>query len=77
VLSKFYELREEFAISFTAKECELAHLLSDETLNTVNKSMQGKNENIITSTDKINSFKEKLTLWGARIKKRTKLKCSS
>jgi hypothetical protein len=34
--------------------------------------MQGKNENILTFTDKINSFEEKLTLWGARIKKGNK-----
>jgi hypothetical protein len=34
--------------------------------------MQGKNENILTCTDKINSFKEKLTLCGARIKKENK-----
>jgi hypothetical protein len=70
-------------IIFTSEESELADLLSDETwcnkvafladisqaLNTFIKSMQGKNENILTYTDKINSFKEKLTLWGARIKK--------
>jgi hypothetical protein len=63
--------------------CELADLHCDETwcnkvaflagisqgLNTLNKRMQGKNENILTCTDKINSFKEKLTLWGAIIKK--------
>jgi hypothetical protein len=39
--------------------------------------MQGENENNLTCTDKINYFKEKLTLWGARIKKRTKLECLS
>jgi hypothetical protein len=35
----------------------------------LNKSMQGKNENILTRTDKINRFKVKLTLWGTSIKK--------
>jgi hypothetical protein len=35
--------------------------------------MQGKNENVLTYTDKINSFKEKLTLWGASIKKENKV----
>lgn len=70
----------------TSEESELADLLSNETwcnevafladifqaLNTLNKNMQGKNENILTCTDKISSFKEKLTLWGARIKKENK-----
>jgi hypothetical protein len=35
--------------------------------------MQGKDENILPCTDKINSFKEKLTLWGVRIKKENKV----
>jgi hypothetical protein len=34
--------------------------------------MQWKNANVLTCTDKINSFKEKLTLWRARIKKENK-----
>jgi hypothetical protein len=34
--------------------------------------MQGKNENLLTCTDKINSFNEKLTLWGAGNKKENK-----
>jgi hypothetical protein len=35
--------------------------------------MQGKNENILTCTEKINSFKVKLTLWGVRIKEENKV----
>ncbi|XP_063785805.1 zinc finger BED domain-containing protein 5-like [Pseudophryne corroboree] len=87
VLSRFYELREELIIFFTSENSEMADRLSDETwcnkvafladicqaLNTLNKSMQGKNENILTCTDKITTFKEKLTLWGARIKKDNKV----
>jgi hypothetical protein len=67
-----------------SEKSELADLFSDQTwcnevlflahisqaLNTLNKSMHGKNENNLTCTDKINYFKEKLTLWGARIDKR-------
>jgi hypothetical protein len=45
-----------------------------QALNTVNKSMQGNNGNILTCSDKINSFKEKLTRWGARIKKENEVK---
>jgi hypothetical protein len=64
VLSRFYEYepREVFIIFFVSEEPELADLLSDETwcnmviflanishaLNTLNKSMQGKSENILT-----------------------------
>jgi hypothetical protein len=72
----FYELREDLIIFFTFEESELADLLSDETwcnkvtfladisqhLNTLNKRMQGKKENIPTCTDKIKSFKEKPTM---------------
>jgi hypothetical protein len=70
-------------IFFTSEETELADLLSDETwcnkvafradisqaLNSLSKSMQGKNENILTCTDKFNSFEDKLTLGGAKIRK--------
>jgi hypothetical protein len=70
-----------------SEESELADLLSDETwcnkvafladisqaLNTLNKSLQGMNENILTRTDKINTFKEKLTPWESRIKKENKV----
>ncbi|KAL4136046.1 hypothetical protein QTP88_007615 [Uroleucon formosanum] len=34
-----------------------------EHLNKLNTSMQGRNENILTSTDKIMAFNEKLTMW--------------
>jgi hypothetical protein len=72
-----------------SKESELADLLSDETwcnkvafladisqaLNTVNKSMQGKNENILTCTDKINPFKEILRRGKTEQKKKKKEQC--
>jgi hypothetical protein len=51
-------------------------LLADisQALNTPAKSMQGANGNSLTCSDKINSFKDKLTLWPGWIKNR-KLKC--
>jgi hypothetical protein len=72
---------------FTSEESELADLLSVETwcnkvafladisqaLSTLNKSMQGKNINIFTCTDKINTFKENLKLQGTRIKKESRV----
>jgi hypothetical protein len=87
--SRFCELKEDLIIFFTSEGSDLADLLSEETwcnkfafllvadifqsLNTLKKSMRGKNENIHICTDKINSFKEKLTLWGARNKQENKV----
>ena len=45
--------------------------LSDlfEKLNALNLSLQGPSENIITSTSKLKSFEEKITLWKSKISK--------
>jgi len=70
---------------FTCEESKYADFLSDdswcakvafladifEKLNYLNKSMQGKQENILTSTDKISSFQQKLLLWISKIEKQT------
>jgi hypothetical protein len=86
-ISRFYEPREDCIIFSVSEEYEMTDLLSDKTwcnevafladisqaLSTLNKSTQGKNENIITFTDKINSFKENPTMWGARIKNENKV----
>jgi hypothetical protein len=66
-------------LSYGAASCNKVPFLADisQALNTLNKGMQGKNENILTCTDKINYFKEKLTLGEPESKKRTKLKCLS
>ena len=36
-------------------------------LNLLNRSMQGRNENILSSTDKLNVFRKKVTVWKKRI----------
>ena len=36
-------------------------------LNELNTRMQGRNENLLTSTDKINGFRSKLHLWQHRV----------
>ena len=86
MLSRFYELREELRLFLISEESELADLISNEiwcnkvafladvfqALNTLNKNMQGKTENILTCTDKVSAFKEKLTLWEIELEKRTK-----
>ena len=77
VLARVYELREELKEFLTNKRSDHAQLLaSDEWcaklaylvnifyhLNELNTQMQGRNENLLTSTDKINEFCLKLHLW--------------
>jgi hypothetical protein len=72
MLSRFCELEKELIFFFTSEESKLADLLSDETwcnkvafltgnfqvLNTLNNSIQGKNENILICTDKINFLRK-------------------
>ena len=79
VLARVYELREELKEFLTNKRSDHAQLLaSDEWcaklaylvnirvfyhLNELNTQMQGRNENLLTSTDKSNEFCLKLHLW--------------
>ena len=82
VLSRFYKLREElltFCLQENLKEYE--ECLSDDhwclklaylanifhELNLLKSSMQGRNENILSSTDKIIAFQKKLAIWKKRI----------
>ena len=37
-------------------------------LNIVKSSMQGRNENILTSTDKLVALKKKIVIWKNRVK---------
>ena len=83
VLSRFHELKEEVLTFLATQHSELADFLGDklwfnkvafladffQSLNTLNKSIQGDHENILTCTYKITTFKEKLMLW-ERILKR-------
>ena len=82
VLFRFYELREEL-LNFCLQEYlkEFAECLSDDNWcsklvyladifhepNLLNSSMQGRNENILSSTDKIIAFQKKLTIWKKHI----------
>uniref|UniRef100_A0A8C5PAU3 DUF4371 domain-containing protein n=1 Tax=Leptobrachium leishanense TaxID=445787 RepID=A0A8C5PAU3_9ANUR len=77
VLVRVYELREELKVFLTNERSDYAKLLaSDEWcarlayladifhhLNELNTRMQGRNENLLTSTDKINGFRSKVQLW--------------
>ena len=81
-LSRFYELREElltFCLQENLKEfvkclsddrwCSKLAYLADifHKLNLLNSGMQRRNENILSSTDKINAFQKKVTIWKKRI----------
>lgn len=81
VLSRVHELREEILLFFALEEkTEFCELLADEIwnaklcyladifehLNKVNVSMQGRNENMLTCTDKMQSMKEKIKVWKDR-----------
>ncbi|XP_077973281.1 zinc finger BED domain-containing protein 5-like [Styela clava] len=77
VLTHVYELREEPKVFLTNEGSEYTKLLASEEccarlayladsfyyLNELNTRMQGRNENLLTSTDKINGFRSKVQLW--------------
>jgi hypothetical protein len=82
VLYRVFELRAELIIFFRDENLEeFSNLLSQQCwiakfaylvdiflyLNKLNKNMQGKKENILTSTDKISAFKEKLLFWSNKM----------
>ncbi|XP_068228168.1 zinc finger BED domain-containing protein 5-like [Palaemon carinicauda] len=83
ILSRVCELKEEMLTFFTLEQQEeFCDLLADETwcaklsyladifelLNKVNAKMPGKSENGLSSTDKIKALKDKLQLWGGKVK---------
>ena len=71
------ELWEELKVFLTNKRCDNAKLLVSiewctrlaymayifQHLNELNTRMQGRNENLLTNTDKINGFRSKVQLW--------------
>lgn len=84
VLSRFYELKNELLRVFATEKPEFATLINDEAwcskvaylvdifthLNTLNASMQGKGENILTSSDKLNGFLRKIKIWKSKVEKK-------
>ena len=78
VMARLFELRHEVSqFLLNQKMPKLHQLLEDnhwvaklaymadifEHLNELNKKMQGRNENLLTCSDKLNGFKKKLELW--------------
>ncbi|XP_061703595.1 zinc finger BED domain-containing protein 5-like isoform X2 [Syngnathoides biaculeatus] len=83
VLTRVYELREELKMFPTNERSDYSNLFaSDEWcaklayladifhhLNELNTRMQGRNENLLTSTDKINGFRLKVHLWQQHVQR--------
>ncbi|GFS73024.1 SCAN domain-containing protein 3 [Trichonephila clavipes] len=78
VMSRVLKLKDEMKIFFEQnKNYEFVHLLEDKIwctklaylsdifviFNNINSSMQGPNENILNSTDKLVGLKKQITLW--------------
>ncbi|GFX90684.1 SCAN domain-containing protein 3 [Trichonephila clavipes] len=78
VISRVLKLKDQMKIFFEQnKNYEFVHLLEDKIwctklaylsdifviFNNINSSMQGPNENILNSTDKLVGFKKQITLW--------------
>ncbi|GFU69637.1 SCAN domain-containing protein 3 [Trichonephila clavipes] len=81
VISRVLKLKDEMKIFFEQnKNYEFVHLLENKIwctklaylsdifviFNNINSSMQGPNENILNSTDKMVGFKKQITLWGKK-----------
>jgi hypothetical protein len=84
VLARFYELRNELLNIFTLENPDFAAQLNNEEwctklayladifshLNSLNPSMQRKEENVLTSSDELNGFLRKLKLWKSQVEKK-------
>ena len=82
VLDRLYELREELGVFLSGENSAYAELIADaqwcaklayladifKHLNELNSKMQGKEENLLSSSDKLRGFKSKLTLWRSCVK---------
>ena len=81
-LSRVFELKEEMLAFFSLeRQGEFCNLLCDDSwksklaylvdifdhLNKTNSNIQGKNENLLSSADKMRALQEKLKVWSLRI----------
>lgn len=83
ILDRAFELKEEMSSLFKEENDNFYELLNDniwcaklayladifEYLNRLNLSLQGQNDNILTSCDKLKAFKEKIQLFKENVKK--------
>ena len=82
-LNRLLLLKDEIEIFLTERKCEFAAFFQNDLwlselcylsdifakLNDLNLSLQGKNCDIFTSNDKIESFIKKISIWKSRIEK--------
>jgi hypothetical protein len=85
VLQRFYEFKNELSRLFSAEKPNFAEYLNDTEwcaklayladifyhLNCLNESMQGKEENVLTSSDKLKGFLKKLEVWKRHVEKKS------
>ncbi|XP_057715925.1 SCAN domain-containing protein 3-like [Corythoichthys intestinalis] len=83
VLARVYELREELKLFLINERPDCSKLLATDEwcaklayladifhhLNELNTRMQGRNENLLTSTDKMNGFRLKVQLWQQHVQR--------
>ena len=83
-LRDFFELKNELLSIFSIENPDFAAQLNDEKwcakvayladifshLNYLNESMQGKQENVLTSSDKLIGFLRKLRIWKLQVEKK-------
>jgi hypothetical protein len=83
IVLRVFELHDELRTFLIPHSYEYATLFSDESwvpnlaylshifshLNELNGKMQGKDETILSTTDKIEGFKRKLKLWSVYLEK--------
>ncbi|KAM9296690.1 protein-glutamine gamma-glutamyltransferase E-like [Gastrophryne carolinensis] len=83
VLARVYELREELKIFLTNERSDFSNLLASDAwcaklayladifqyLNELNTRMQGQNENLLTSNDKMTGFCLKVQLWQQHVQR--------
>lgn len=85
VLQRFYELKNELSRLFSAEKPDFAMYLNDTEwcakvayladifyhLNCLNESMQGKEANVLTSSDKLKGFLKKLQVWKRHVENKS------
>jgi hypothetical protein len=85
VVQRLFQLRHELLVFLTDHDLQLATHLADNLwlaklayladifnhLNALNASLQGKDSNILKTTDKVSAFKKKLSVWKGRLQERS------
>ena len=78
LLQTFYEVKNELSKLFSTENPDFAAYLNDiffadifYHLNCLNESIQGKEENVLTSSDKLKGFLKKLQVWKRHVENKS------